>query len=70
MSQTRLGLRMEIAAREMAISRPIAALCDITDRYGTMIYLDEVHAVGLYGAHGGGIWERLTLSRAALARRQ
>jgi 5-aminolevulinate synthase len=37
---------------------PIGAICDVADRFGAMTYLDEVHAVGLYGAHGGGIAEQ------------
>ena len=42
---------------------PISSICDLADAYGAITYIDEVHAVGLYGEHGAGYLEHLGIQK-------
>ena len=49
---------------------PIEAVCDLADKYGAITFLDEVHAVGMYGPHGAGVAEHLDFEAHARGRPQ
>ncbi|KAL9093185.1 MAG: hypothetical protein Q9159_000362 [Coniocarpon cinnabarinum] len=47
---------------------PIEAICDLADKYGAITFLDEVHAVGMYGPNGAGVAEHLDFEAHASGR--
>lgn len=69
-AQVELALGFWLTHSKIGSVAPIAAICDLAKKYGATTFVDEVHAVGLYGPHGAGVAEHLDFEAHAAGKPQ